>query len=217
MEQEGSAAMLGALSQTNLFLVPLDDEGRWYRFHHLFAQLLRVELERREPGLAPALHRRAYAWQRDHGTTEEAIQHAIAVGAYTEAAELIETSWISHANTCRYDTVLAWLQRLPDEILSGDVQLLLVQAWVLSLSARRDESARAITAVERLDDLGAGPLPDGFSSAEASLTMLRAAFPWGDISAQLENGRRVAELEGPGSPWRLAGLLGGRHGLVLPG
>ena len=202
LEQEGSAAMLDALSRSNLFLVPLDDEGRWYRFHHLFAQLLRVELERREPGLAPALHRRAYSWHRDHGTTGEAIQHAIAAEAYAEAAELIQRHWISYANTCRYDTVLAWLRRLPDEILSGDVQLLLIQAWVLSLSARREEAARAIAAVERLGDLGAGPLPDGFSSGEASLTMLRACFPWGDIGAQLDNGRRAAELEGPGSPWR---------------
>ena len=202
LEQEGSAAMLGALSRSNLFLVPLDDEGGWYRFHHLFAQLLRVELERREPGLAPALHRRAYCWHREHGTAGEAIQHAIAAGAYTEAAELIQGTWIRYANTCRYDTLLAWLRRLPGEILSGDVQLLLVQAWVLSLSARREEAARAIAAAERLGDLGAGPLPDGFSSAEASLTMLRACFPWGDIGAQLENGRRAAELEGPGSPWR---------------
>ena len=53
MDQEGSAAMLDALSRTNLFLVPLDDEAGWYRFHPVFAQLLRVELERREPGLAP--------------------------------------------------------------------------------------------------------------------------------------------------------------------
>ena len=202
LEQDGSAAMLDALSRTNLFLVPLDDEGRWYRFHHLFAQLLRVELERREPGLAPVLHRRAYAWHRDHGTTGEAIQHAIAAGAYAEAAELIQGSWISYANTCRYDTVLAWLRRLPDEVLDGDVQLLLVQAWVLSLSAEREEAALAIAAVERLGGLSAGPLPDGFSSGEASLTMLRACFPWGDVGAQLDNGRRAAELEGPGSPWR---------------
>jgi len=202
LEQEGSAAMLDALSRSNLFLVPLDDEGGWYRFHHLFAQLLRVELERREPGLAPALHRRAYCWHRDHGTAGEAIQHAMAAGAYAEAAGLIRGPWISYANTCRYDTVLAWLRRLPGEMLDGDVQLLLIQAWVLSLSARREEAARAIAAVERLGDLGAGPLPDGFSSGEASLTMLRACFPWGDVGAQLDHGRRAAELEGPGSPWR---------------
>ena len=202
LEQKGSGAMLNALSRTNLFLVPLDDEGGWYRFHHLFARLLRVEFERREPGLARALHRRAYCWHRDHGTTDEAIRHAIAAGAYAEAAELIQGSWISYANTCRYDTVLAWLRRFPDEILSGDVQLLLIKAWVLSLSAKREEAVLAIAAVERLGDLGAGPLLDGFSSGEASLTMLRACFPWGDVGAQLENARRAAELEGPGSPWR---------------
>ena len=202
LEQEGSAAMLGALSRTNLFLVPLDDENGWYRFHHLFARLLRVELERREPGLSPALHRRAYCWHRDHGTADEAIRHAIAAEAYAEAAELIQGPWISYANTCRYDTVLAWLRRFPEEILSRDVQLLLIKAWVLSLSAKREEAALAIAAVERLGDLGEGPLPDGFSSGEASLTMLRACFPWGDVGAQLENARRAAELEGPGSPWR---------------
>ena len=53
LEREGSAAMLDALSRSNLFLVPLDDEGGWYRFHHVFAQLLRVEFERREPGAGP--------------------------------------------------------------------------------------------------------------------------------------------------------------------
>jgi len=202
MDQEGSAEMLHALSRTNLFLVPLDDEAGWYRFHPVFAQLLRVELERREPGLVPTLHRRAYSWHRDHGTTDEAIQHAVAAEAYAEAVELIETSWIRCANTWRYDTVLAWLRQLPDEVLTSGVHLLLIQTWVLSLSARQEEAAQAIAAIERLGELGAGPLRDGFSSAEASLTMLRGAFPWGDVGAQLEHARRAAELEGPGSPWR---------------
>ena len=202
MDQEGSTEMLDELSRSNLFLVPLDDEAGSYRFHHVFAQLLRVELERREPGLAPALHRRAYFWHRDHGTTDEAIQHAVAAEAYAEAIELIETFWIRYANTWRYDTVLAWLRRLPDEVMTSDVHLLLIQAWVLSLSAKQEAAARAIAAVERLGDLGTGPLRDGFSSAGASLTMLRAGFPWGDVGAQLEHARRAAELEGPGSPWR---------------
>ena len=202
MDQEGSAEMLDALSRSNLFLTPLDDEAGSYRFHHVFAQLLRVELERREPGLAAALHRRAYSWHRDHGTIDEAIQHTLAAEAYSEAVELIETFWIRYANTWRYDTVLAWLGQLPDEVLTSKVHLLLIQAWVLSLSARQAEAARAIGAIERLGDLGAGPLRDGFSSAGASLTMLRAAFPWGDVGVQLEHGRRVVELEGTGSPWR---------------
>jgi LuxR family transcriptional regulator, maltose regulon positive regulatory protein len=202
MEQEGSAAMLDALSRTNLFLVPLDGEGVWYRFHHLFAQLLRVELERREPGLAPALHRRAYCWHRDHGTTEEAIHHAFEAGAYAEAAELIEASWAGYVNSSRYASLLAWLERFPAEMLSGNVRLLLAEAWVLSCAMRWEEAARAIAAVERLGGLGEGPLPDGFSSVEASLTMLWAVFPRGDVGGQLKNARRAAELEGPGSPLR---------------
>ena len=202
LEQQHSAPMLDALSSSNLFLIPLDDDGGWYRFHPLFAQLLQVELERREPGTAPALHRRAYAWHRDHGITGDAIAHAIAAGAHAEAAELIEACWVSYANSCRYDTVLAWIRRLPEEMQSGDMRLLLVKAWMLSLSARRVEAGQVIAAAERLGVTGGEALPDGFSSAEASLTMLRAAFPWGDVGAQLESARRAAKVEDPGSPWR---------------
>ena len=107
------------------------------------------------------------------------------------------------ANACKYNTVLAWIRRFPVEVLNGDPRLLLVAAWVLSLSARREEAARAIVAAEGLGEfVGERPLPDGFSSVDASLTMLRAVFPWGDIGAQLSHGRRAAELEGPGSRWR---------------
>jgi LuxR family maltose regulon positive regulatory protein len=157
---------------------------------------------RREPGTAPALHRRAYAWHRDHGSTGEAIAHAIAAGAHAEAAELIEASWLSYASWCRYDTVLAWIRQLPAEMQTGNVGLLLVKAWMLSLSGKRVEAGRVIVAVERLGGPGAGALPDGLSSAEASVTMLRAVFPWGDVGAHLRNGQRAAELEGPASPWR---------------
>ena len=202
LEQQHSGPMLAALSSSNLFLIPLDDEGGWYRFHPLFAQLLRVELERREPGTAPALHRRAYAWHRDHEMTGEAISHAIAAGAHAEAAGLIEAWWVSYASACRYDTVLAWIGELPEEMQSGNMGLLLVKAWLLSLSAKQEEAGQVIAAAGRLGESGGGTLPDGFSSAEASLTMLRACCPWGDVGAQLEDGRRAAELEGPRSPWR---------------
>jgi len=70
------------------------------------------------------------------------------------------------------------------------------------LCAMRTEAARAIDLIERSGELDAGPLPDGFTSVESSLTVLRATFPWGDIGAQLENGRRAAELEPPESRWR---------------
>ncbi len=143
LEQQHSGPMLDALSHSNLFLIPLDDEGGWYRFHPLFAQLLRVELERREPGTAPALHRRAYAWHRDHGMTGQAIAHAIAAGAHAEAAELIEASWVSYASLCRFEAVLAWIGQLPEEMQSGHAGLLLVKAWMLSLSRSGDPDRAA--------------------------------------------------------------------------
>jgi len=203
LERQHSAPMLEVLSRSNLFLIPLGGEGGWYHFHPLFARLLRVELERREPGLAPVLHRRAYAWHRDHGTVGEAISHAIEAGAHAEAAELIQSCWVSYANAGKHDTVLAWIRRFPVEVLTGDPQLLLVAAWVLSLGGEREEAARAIATVEGLGEFDRDrPLPDGFSSVEASLALLRAVFPWGDVGAQLSNGRRAAEVEGPGSRWR---------------
>ena len=78
LDRRGSAAALDSLARTNLFLLPLDDRRHWFRFHHLFAQILRVELERREPELAPSLHRRAFEWHSEFGTTDEAIHHAVA-------------------------------------------------------------------------------------------------------------------------------------------
>ena len=161
-----------------------------------------MELGRREPGAVPALHRRAYFWHRDHGTAEEAIHHAIEAGEYAAAAGLVEATWGKYRTTA--GTAPCWpgsgdsLAR-SSAVTSGCSWC---EAWVLSWAARREEAARAIAAAERLGESGAGPLPDGFSSVEASLTTLRAAFPWGDAGAQLEYGRRAAKLEGPGSPWR---------------
>jgi LuxR family transcriptional regulator, maltose regulon positive regulatory protein len=202
MGKDGSAVMLAELSRSNLFLVPLEGDDSWYRFHPLFRKLLRVELRRREPDLSVALHRRAYGWFRDHGMTEEAISHAIEAGAFAEAAELIEASWVSYANSARYDTVLAWIRRFPSEMRSTSAGLLLAEAWMLALSARKEETQRAIAAVERLGNLSAGPLACGFRSAESALAILRAAVPWGDVGGQLRNGRHAVELEGPESAVR---------------
>jgi LuxR family maltose regulon positive regulatory protein len=208
LEEKGSGRRLAALSRTNLFLVPLDDRGEWYRFHHLFGQLLRVELEHREPGLAPELHRRAYAWHRDHGSVEEAIAHAFEAGAFAEAGELIAVTWIGYVNASRHETVRDWLRRIPGDVLGEQPQLLTVHAWVLSLCGRHEEAAEAIAAVERLGRLDAGPLPDGFSSIEASLATLRGTITLGDFGAGLPYARRAAELEGPQSAWRPVVCLG---------
>jgi ATP/maltotriose-dependent transcriptional regulator MalT len=204
---------LQALARTNLFLLPLDDRGQWYRFHHLFAQLLRVELERREPELVGELHRRAFNWHSRHGTADEAIHHAMSAGAFSEAGELVAEAWVHYANAGRTASVQEWLRRFPGDVLDADARLLLVQAWVAAMRGREADMRRAVARVHDLGGLGAGPLPDGFASLESSVSTLRATFGWGDVSAILEHGARSAEIEGPDSPWRpvIAWGLGWAH------
>ena len=197
-----AAATLDSLARSNLFLLPLDDRRRWFRFHHLFAQLLRVELERREPAVVRDLHRRAYEWHNEFGTTDEALHHALAAGAYGAAGELIAESWVQYVNAGRTASMLGWLEQLPGGVLDADARLLLVKAWVSALRGREADMRGALAGVRELGGLDAGPLPDGFASLESSVAVLSAAFGWGDVSALLTEGARSAELEGPESPWR---------------
>ena len=213
LDDEGAGEALRSLARTNLFLRPLDDVDESYRFHRVFAQLLRVELERREPGLATTLHRRACAWCREHGLVDEAVSHAIEAGDFDAAHELIATTWASYANVCRPGTVLDWLERCPRHLRVQDAQLLTVEAWVLSLCGKREaidaiaEAEAAITGTEE-------PLLDGFSSIEGSLATLRGVFAWGDAGAGLANAQRACDLEGPDAPawgWVCWGLGVGHY------
>ena len=213
LETRGSAAELESLARTNLFLLPLDDQRRWYRWHHLFAQLLRAELERREPERVPVLHARAAAWHRASGTTDEAIHHAVAAGAYADAGALIAETWVHYANAGRTASVLDWLGRIPDAVVDADARLLLVAAWVSALRGREPAMRAAIARARALGGLDAGPLPDGFASLESSLAVLGATFGWGDVGAILAHGERSLALEGPDSPWRpvITWALGWAH------
>jgi LuxR family maltose regulon positive regulatory protein len=202
IDSEGSGTSLAALSRANLFLLPLDDRGEWYRFHHLFARLLRMELEQRQPGLAPTLHRRAYVWFRAQGLFDDAVEHAFGAGAFAEAGDLIATLWAQYANRARNATVLSWLRRLPRDLALENSSLLLVEAWVQTMSANGAEAAAAITAVEGRGGLEAGPLLDGFRSLEASLATLKGCMPGGDVGDGYKNAVRASELVEPESPWR---------------
>ena len=130
------AGALTSLARTNLFLLPLDDRRRWFRFHHLFAQILRVELARREPALVPALHRRAYEWHRELGTTDEAIHHAVAAGRSRRPAQLIAETWVHYANAGRTVVGARLAARVPERAARRRPRLLLVKAWVSALRGR---------------------------------------------------------------------------------
>ncbi len=213
LEDDTAREALQTLAHSNLFLVPLDDRGEWFRFHHLFAQILRLELERREPERVLELHRRAYAWHRRHGTTDEAIHHALAAREFAAAGALIAETWVLYANSGRTVSVLEWLTRFPQEVIATDRRLLAVKAWVVALRGRAEEMHRVVAQVRALGGLDDGPLPDGLASIESSLSVLSATFAWGDVGAVLEHGTRSATLEGPHSPWYpvLTWALGWAH------
>jgi LuxR family transcriptional regulator, maltose regulon positive regulatory protein len=105
LELSGAAATLADLSRSNLLLVPLDRRGQWYRYHHLFRDMLLAELERQAPGLPPVLRRRAASWCQRNDLAEEALEYSIAAGDVDTAAGLMEQLWPSAYRQARITTV----------------------------------------------------------------------------------------------------------------
>src|ERR1022692_4214457 len=115
--QGGGKAMLEALDRGNLFLVPLDDRRRWYRYHHLFADVLQARLLDEQPGQVPDLHRRASVWYEQNGESSVAIGHALAAEDFERAADLVELAIPVMSKTRQEARVRGWLEVLPDEVV----------------------------------------------------------------------------------------------------
>jgi LuxR family transcriptional regulator, maltose regulon positive regulatory protein len=227
LEAEGSARLLVELERSNLFLVPLDDRRQWYRYHHLFAELLRLELRHRDPELVPVLHRRAAAWHRLAGNLDEAIGHASAAGEFAQAAALITQHWLTYWRRGQRATVARWLDGLPEEAMMTDPPVAYVAAWIRGYSGaskQRTEDWLAVVETdgyeERLPDGGSseGGLPDGVSSLGFGANLARAALVFDDLGRSAAAGRRALELAGPESSqfwWMAQSALG--HALYLSG
>jgi LuxR family transcriptional regulator, maltose regulon positive regulatory protein len=127
--ERGSAAMLADLDRRNLFVIALDASRRWYRYHHLFADLLRTRLAAEEPDAGPDLHRRAAAWLARDGQFAEAIDHAIAAGDQRMTAQLVASHWLMFFNQGWLLTVRRWLDALAPGALAADRELWLARAW----------------------------------------------------------------------------------------
>jgi LuxR family maltose regulon positive regulatory protein len=115
--QGGGRAMLEALDRGNLFLVPLDDRRRWYRYHHLFADVLQARLLDEQPGQVRDLHRRASAWYERSGEPSVAIGHALAAEDFERAADLVELAIPAMRRTRQEATIFSWLRALPDGVI----------------------------------------------------------------------------------------------------
>ena len=227
LEADGSAGLLEELERSNLFLVPLDDRRGWYRYHHLFGQLLRLELASREPALLATLHRRAAAWHRQAGNLDEAIGHASAAGDFTEAASLIARHWLTYWRRGQRATVARWLDGLPDEAIMANPPVAYVTAWIRGYSgASRQQTDDWLAVVGRNgaegslpDGVGSeGSLPDGVSSLAFGANLACAALVFDDLGRSVAAGRRALELAGPDTLqfwWMAQSALG--HAMYLSG
>jgi LuxR family maltose regulon positive regulatory protein len=146
-----SATKLLEIERANLFLVPLDGRREWYRYHHLFADLLRHELERSDPGSIADLHRRAADWLGANGALDDAIRHALAAGNDERAAQLVAEMWRVPFNRGELATVDRWLDDLPEALVRATPDLCLARAWVLM------DRGRAREAEQWLLDASAAP------------------------------------------------------------
>jgi LuxR family transcriptional regulator, maltose regulon positive regulatory protein len=194
-----AAKVLDLLERENLFLVPLDDVRRWFRYHRLFRQLLRSQLARSEPGIVPELCRRASAWHESEGSPEEAIRFALDSGDAHHAADLIARYWYEFVFAGRTATVRAWIRSLGDGIRKDPVAAH-VAAMVAALSGDRDSVARWLPVIEAGQH--EGPLPDGMPSLRFSAALIRGTFGFEGLRAKHEAAATAVELEtDPASPW----------------
>jgi LuxR family maltose regulon positive regulatory protein len=202
-----AAHILRKLERENAFVIALDSKREWYRYHHLFAELLRAELAHTTPALAAQLHRRAAGWYRDAGAIHEAIGHATAAGDFAGAIELITGHWYEFLQRGRQATVAAWIDRLPTEMVAEDPDLCLTKAWLGVNTGRLDEVDRWIEAAShagtgRTDAPALPPLAAGVASLRAIHRYME-----GNVGAAVGAGRHALSLErgGPASPWRPVG------------
>ncbi len=208
--QDGGRATLEALDRANLFLVPLDDRRRWYRYHHLFADVLRARLLDEQPDLVHELHRRAGEWYEQDGERSEAIRHAMAGEDFARAADLIELA-IPAMGRGRQEMMLrAWLEALPGELFEVRPVLAVGYVGALMSTGQFEGADRLLRAAERWLDTPTGALaqPDArsagmvvrdeaeFRRLPGAIAMYRAAQALirGDMVGTMTHARRVLDL-----------------------
>lgn len=199
LQTSASLATLERIERENLFLVALDSARRWYRYHQLFAELLRSELLRTEPELVTDLHDRAAAWFRAEGSVDDALHHLLAARDVPSSTELIAASWGAEFNRGRLSTVSRWLDLLPDRAVAEDPRLCLARAWIALDLRELSVAGRWINAAE------AGLA--GGDTMQAEMTIIHAVqrFKVGDVTAAVDAARQAIGVDpGDSAPGRAA-------------
>ena len=198
--RNGSARILEQLEGRNLLVVPLDRRREWYRYHHLFQELLRAELRRREPDLVPELHFRAAGWYEASGAPEAAIEHAQQANDFDRAARLVlevmQPVWAGG----RVETVRHWMESFRDKTSVEHFGAIAVHgALIFALLGQTSEAERWAAVAERAP--ANGILPDG-STMEATLAYMRAIFFRAGVDEMRRDARLAWDELSPASPYR---------------
>ena len=203
--QDGGKAMLVALERENLFLVPLDDRRRWYRYHQLFKDVLQAHLLDEEPDDGAGLHRRASVWFEQNGEPAEAVRHALAAEDFERAADLVEPQIPAMARSRQEGTVRRWLAAIPEDVIRVRPVLSVGFAGVLLAVGEPDGVEARLRDVERsLDASGSTHGSTGmvvvddeqFRRLPVMIELYRAALALdvGDIAAAVTHSQQAFDL-----------------------
>ena len=168
--QGNGQATLEMLEHANLFIVPLDEERRWYRYHQLFSDLLRQRQNQSQPEQVPVLHHRASAWYEQNGFAEEAIEHALRAGELERAAHLIEEHVDTMWERGEHLKLRRWLAGLPMELVCSRPHLCILHAWDLFTSGQHDAAEQRLQAAEKALGAGTGPATETPPGARGPLS-----------------------------------------------
>jgi len=223
--RDDGRGMLQALERDNLFVVPLDDKRHWFRYHHLFADVLRARALAEQPRQVPVLHQQASAWFERHGLPSDAVRHALAAEDFGRAADLLERTGRAMLTTTQ-DAFLDWLKALPYEVIRARPVLSVYYALALLPGDLETAEARLRDAEGVLDQASARPEAaavemvivddEGFRSLPGSMAIVRAylAGASGDVPETVHYARQALGLLPEGDAlWRGAAgaLLGLAH------
>jgi LuxR family maltose regulon positive regulatory protein len=198
---QGSVS-LESLDRDNLFVVALDERREWYRYQHLFADVLRSRMLSESPDLVPVLHRRASEWYELNDLPEEAIRHALAARDFDRAAHLIELALPALRRNRQDATLLGWLDALPEDVIRRSAVLSVFSGWMLMVSGDLDAVEGHLDDADRALATGstAATGNEELRTLPATLAVYRASLAQarGDLAGTADHARRALELAGPG-------------------
>jgi len=202
-----STRRLTELDRANMFLVPLDANRTWYRYHHLFRDVLRARLGAERPEQLPALHQAASAWYAAHDLTPDAVRHALAAADYDRAAYLIEEAIPELRRTRQDGHLLEWLRSLPTDVVRRSPVLSVMSGWSLMMAGdlngmerRLDDAEATLAAGARDPTLAAAwAETEDLRTAPATLRLFRAALAQarGDVAGTVRQAQQALDLAGP--------------------